>query len=437
MLLDLTLRNFKIWKTTGLVKLAPVSLLLGTNSSGKSSIIQSLLLIRQTVRSSDPFISLNLGSEAAGSSVALGQFSDLLNRISAERRERTIAIEFTWSPTGLPEAALNFSASYQPAKSDAAEILTLRLGRGDQSFIVTRQAKGAYRLFVGAEKRSLGASREFHPQSSFTFSAATFARMAPSDAQIIRGAGAALLDELAKIIYLGPVRQLARRHYHWSGISVATIGDDGSKAIDALIASGSAWKGASRRLFEQTEHWLSKMGLAQKLEIRRLGKSPNYEVWVVRDGVPSNLKDVGVGVSQVLPVIVAALHAEPKHIVMVEEPESHLHPLAQALLAELFVGVSKERGVQFIVETHSEHLFRRMQTLIARAEVRPSDCALYFVEKEGAEARFRSLEPDEVGRVKNWPPHFFGDSLGETKEQTDLMLKRLKEARANNASPPN
>lgn len=414
MLLDLTLRNFKIWKTTGLVKLAPVSLLLGTNSSGKSSIIQSLLLIRQTVRSRDPNISLNLGSEAAGSSVALGQFSDVLCRFGPDRK---IGIEFTWSPTGSPDTALNFSASYQPTRSDAAEISNLRLGRGEQSFSVTRQAKGAYRLFVGTGKRSLGASREFHPQGSFSFSAATFARMLPADAQLIRSAGTALLDEMAKIIYLGPVRQLARRHYHWSGVPTATIGDDGSMAMDALISSGLSWKGGTRRLFEQTELWLTKMGLAQKLEIRRLGKSPLYEVWVVRDGVPSNVKDVGVGVSQVLPVIVAALHADPKHIVMVEEPESHLHPLAQSLLAELFVGVSKERGVQFIVETHSEHLFRRMQTLIAKKSVAPADCALYFIEKTGPEAQIRVLEANEFGAVTNWPEKFFGDAIGEAREQ--------------------
>ncbi len=104
------------------------------------------------------------------------------------------------------------------------------------------------------------------------------------------------------------------------------------------------------------------------------------------------------------------------------------------MLAELFAQVSRERGIQFIAETHSEHLFRRMQTLIAKTEVKLSDCALYFVEKEGAEAKFRRLEADEMGRIKNWPPHFFGDSLGETKAQTDLMLKRMKEARSGDGS---
>jgi predicted ATPase len=208
--------------------------------------------------------------------------------------------------------------------------------------------------------------------------------------------------------------------------------------VDALIASGIAAKAnkPTGDLFRQTERWLKQMGLADSLEIRHLGKSPLYEVWVTRDGVSSNLKDVGVGVSQALPVIVAALHAQPGHIVMVEEPESHLHPLAQSILAELFAQVSRERGIQFIVETHSEHLFRRMQTLLAKQDISPEECAMYFIEKENNEARIRTLQADDVGRISNWPPKFFGDSLGETKTQTELMLKRLKEARNNNASLP-
>jgi hypothetical protein len=106
------LKNFKIWKTTGLVRLAPVRLLLGTNSSGKSKIIQSLLLIRQTVR-------------------------------------RQV----------------------------------------DGSFTITRQKRGAYRLSVGTQRNSLRATREIHPQNSFTFSVATVAKMPPEDAAVIREAG--------------------------------------------------------------------------------------------------------------------------------------------------------------------------------------------------------------------------------------------------------
>ncbi len=465
MLQDLTLRNFKIWQSTGLLKLAPVTLLLGTNSSGKSSIIQSLLLIRQTVRCNDPNLSLHLGVEGTGDSVSLGQFADILCRNATDKK---ISIEFTWTPSDSDSVPFLFSAAYQASPTNAAEISSLRLGRldqesgvpGEHSFRVIRQPKGAYQLTVGNGRLSLGASRDFRPQSSFTFSAATFARLPTLEGQIIRNAGSSLLNELSKIIYLGPVRQLARRHYQWNGVPMASIGDDGGKAVDVLIASGIAAKKGKPGgdLFCKTGDWLQRMGLADGLEIVQLGKSPLFELRILREGNSTNLKDVGVGVSQVLPVIVAALHAEPGHIVLIEEPESHLHPLAQSQLAELFACVSRERNIQFIVETHSEHLFRRMQTLIARQEIqsataimtgaasappliqhaemsesldRPdsvsrTSCVMYFVERNGNKAELRPLAADDVGRIGNWPEKFFGDTLGETKAQTDPIMERMR-----------
>ena len=189
MLHDLRLKNFKIWKTTGLMQLAPVTLLLGTNSSGKSTIIQSLLLIRQTVRSNDPNSSLHFGTEGSRDSVALGQFSDVLCRHGSDRK---IGIEFSWSTTG-PDVPFQFSAEYQPTPTDAAEIFSLRLGRQGQGFTVTRQQRGAYRLSVGVGRKTLRATREIHPQNSFTFSPATFAKMPSEDGMIIREAGDLLL----------------------------------------------------------------------------------------------------------------------------------------------------------------------------------------------------------------------------------------------------
>jgi predicted ATPase len=431
MLKDITLRNFKIWKSTGFLKFAPVTLLLGTNSSGKSSIIQSLLLIRQTVRCNDPNLSLYFGEEGRQDSVVMGQFSDVLCRHGSDRN---IGIEFSWTRPDSVEKPFQFSAEYQSTPSNAAEINKLRIGVDGQGFHVTRQKRGAFKLDIDLKKSAkLRASREFKPQNSFTFSPATLAKLDPEARLEILESSSALLEELANIIYLGPVRQLAKRQYQWGGITPATIGDDGSRAVDALIASGTSAKAGKPggELFDETGFWLRKMGLADSLEIRRLGKSPLHEVWVSRDGASSNLRDVGVGVSQILPVIVAALHAQPGHIVMIEEPESHLHPLAQSILAELLTTISKERGVQFIIETHSEHLFRRMQTLLAKQEIAPGQCAMYFVEKENGEAKIRSLQADEMGRISNWPEKFFGDAIGETRVQTELMFQRLKEARNN------
>ena len=103
MLTHLKLENFKIWRTTGPVRLAPITLLLGANSSGKSSLIQSLLLIRQTVKGDDPNLDLNLGNPDTSDSVTLGQFKDVLCRHGAATESTAsnqVGIEFRWSETG-------------------------------------------------------------------------------------------------------------------------------------------------------------------------------------------------------------------------------------------------------------------------------------------------------------------------------------------------
>jgi predicted ATPase len=175
------------------------------------------------------------------------------------------------------------------------------------------------------------------------------------------------------------------------------------------------------------------MDLADQLQVRQVGRSTRYEVVIDSQSVAANLRDVGIGISQVLPVLTIAFFAPPGSTILLEEPEIHLHPLAQSVLAELFVEVARDRHVQFIVETHSEHLFRRMQTLVAREDLSTDDCELYFVEKEGGLAQLRRLELDAYGRVTNWPDRFFGDALGETEEQARLMFSRRMEAGRKNA----
>jgi len=433
MLTHLKLDNFKIWRTTGPMRLAPLTLLLGTNSSGKSSLIQSLLLIRQTVKGDDPNLDLNLGNPDAQDSVTLGQFKDLLCRhgnASASIPANQVGIEFRWAERGVIEDSTLFSARYRKGPAGSAELDYLRLGKDDQGFTVQRRKPGIYRLQLANKRRAVGQSAHYRPQRSFAFTPAAIAELG-EHGEAIKDVGPELLDELSKIIYLGPVRQLAQRDYIWAGRMPAHIGDDGARAVDALIASGVALQKARTRnrgaLFQQTIHWLKAMNLADGLSVRALGGSARYELLVACEGESSNLKDVGVGVSQVLPVIVAALYADPGHIVIVEEPESHLHPLAQSVLANLFAEVSRERGVQFLIETHSEHLFRRMQTLMARRDLSTDDCAMYFVERDGKQAQLNALQVEEGGRIRNWPDKFFGDAVGEAREQAKAMAQQLAE----------
>jgi hypothetical protein len=435
MLTHIKLNNFKIWRHTGQLALAPLTLLFGTNSSGKSSLIQSLLLLRQTVKSSDPNLDLNFGNPDVGDSVTLGQYRDVLCRHGADTEtvKRTqIGIEFGWEGGAESAEHAIFSALYRQGTGGSAELAKLRIGRGTLGFTAERRRHGAYKLWPADSTRSIGQSIDFKPQHSFTFSTVAIAALGER-ARSIHEVSAALLEELGRIVYLGPVRRLAQRDYLWSGHMPGSIGDDGARAVDALIASGVAREEARRRgkpipnaarLFIETAAWLRKMGLAEDLKVRALGRSARHELLVVNHGSASNLKDVGVGVSQVLPVIVAALFAERGHIVIIEEPESHLHPLAQAQLAELFVEVNRERGVQFIIETHSEHLLLRLQRRVAEELLRPEAVAMYFLRRTDDSVQLEMLGIDAEGEINNWPENFFGDDMGEITARTLAAISR-------------
>ena len=424
MFTKLRLHNFKIWKETGDVSLAPVTLLLGVNSSGKSSLIQSFLLLRQTALSPDAGVTLNFGNGDSQESVQLGQFDDVLCKHGDDKE---IEIEFRWGQSAEPEDTRVYVARYKKAKGGSAALKTVRLEDGDESYWAVFGRHDAYSIKLGSERYKRGASPEFKPERSVMFPPAARAKLKEHGSRVEK-LGLSLIEELRRISYLGPIRQIPRRDYGWSGNMPVTLGDRGERTADALIASQYLGDnpGVNGKLLQDVSEWLKRMGLADRIVVKRLGRSARHEILLETNGERTNLRDVGVGVSQVLPVIASAYVAQPGSIIIVEEPESHLHPLSQALLAELFVEASMEQGVQFIIETHSEHLLRRLQTLVAKEAVEPHNVNMYFVEREGVNASLKDLELDDYGRIGKWPDKFFGDTTEEVKVQTKLAMQRRK-----------
>jgi len=429
MLTHLQLKNFKAWTDTGLVDLKPVTMLLGTNSSGKSTLIQSLLLLRQTVQSPDRTIHLNLGGDELHDFFNFGDFDNVLTQ-GASPRQFQIRFEFKRPEKKDEVTEGSFQCSYGQTSSGAVEVQSMRLSQADDRQItVVRRDKGAYSLTVNAESQVRMKSRELAPERSIALSAKALATLG-TDGALVEDMSLAVRRELESIVYLGPLRRKPERDYVWNKSKPGEVGVDGQKAVDVLLASTLLRGEDKSEIADSVSYWLKRMKVAEKLEVRQIGRSTRYEVVIHRDGVIANLRDVGIGVSQVLPVLTVAFFAPAGSTILLEEPEIHLHPLAQSVLAELFVEVSKKRNVQFVVETHSEHLFRRMQTLVAKEKTKVSDCAMYFVEKGKSGAQLRALSLDEYGRLTNWPDHFFGDAMGETREQARMMFERKKASQA-------
>jgi len=428
MFTGLKLTNFKAWQDTGFISLKPVTMLLGTNSSGKSTLIQSLLLLKQTVRSPDRTVQLNLGGDESNDLFNFGGFDNVLRQGVTGPRQFSLSFTFDSFISSRVNHG-NFFCSYGQNSVGGVAIQEWCVSTDDYQFKSIRREKGAYSLTINEESQPRSKGRHMCPERSVSLSADAIS-MLGTDGAVLEDLSLSIRRELEKIVYLGPLRRKPERDYLWNKTKLSEIGSDGYNAIQVLLASALIKGNDQEYIIRGVSKWLSRMKVADKLEIKPLGRSTRYALIVHRDGVEANLHDVGTGISQVLPVLTVAYLAPSGSTIILEEPEIHLHPLAQSVLAELFVEVSKERNVQFIVETHSEHLFRRMQTLIARQRIKPQDAAMYFVERDGSAARLRSLELDDFGRVKNWPESFFGDALGETREQARLMFTRQQESQA-------
>lgn len=140
------------------------------------------------------------------------------------------------------------------------------------------------------------------------------------------------------------------------------------------------------------------------------------------------LADIGYGVAQFLPILVLCYYVPIGSTLILEEPGTHLHPKAQADLADLLIEVITERSLQILVESHSEHLLTRLQLRIAEQQIAAKDTALYFCENENGVSTIKSLEVDEIGNIRNWPKDFFGNVRGDLVKMAREQMKRQKKA---------
>ncbi|GAA4363201.1 hypothetical protein GCM10023185_31730 [Hymenobacter saemangeumensis] len=137
-----------------------------------------------------------------------------------------------------------------------------------------------------------------------------------------------------------------------------------------------------------------------------------------------NIADVGIGVSQVLPILVALIAAQEGQIVYVEQPELHLHPRAQVVMAELLAEAAN-RGVRVIVETHSSLLLLTVQTLIAENKIKNTDVGLHWFARDAKGAtQVEYKQPDEDGSYGEWPEDFGDVEMKAQREYLDAATRR-------------
>jgi hypothetical protein len=239
----------------------------------------------------------------------------------------------------------------------------------------------------------------------------------------VTGAHGAILYELG----VGEITKILRSMIHVPGIrnnperiykTAATDGNTFTGLFENYVASViDRWQKSDPSKLVQLQSHLQILGLTDTIQAERLNET-QLELKVSRVSGQSdpqdlvNIADVGFGVSQVLPVIVALLVAQPGQLVYIEQPETHLHPRAQIALAEIFA-TAIDRGVQVVIETHSELLLLGIQTLVAENRIAPDDVQLHwFARNPDGSSAVTTATLDETGAFGDWPEDFGTTTLG-------------------------
>ena len=138
-----------------------------------------------------------------------------------------------------------------------------------------------------------------------------------------------------------------------------------------------------------------------------MGRSPSdpFQLRIKANGPDANLVDVGYGVSQSLPIVVDSVLSPKEQILVVQQPEVHLHPKAQAALGSFFVEQVKEKK-NFVIETHSDYLLDRIRMEVAKKNIKPEDVQIVYLERQGLDVKVHSLSLDDLGNITNAPPGY-------------------------------
>ena len=369
------LLHFKCFELLRL-PLRPLTLLSGLNASGKSSVLQAFALFHQTVREHEWSSALMLN----GSALRLGTAGDVIDQVSGSRS----------CGIGLQDGDTEYQWEF------AAE-------RSDMSLTVTRVALDE-RQFVVPDDDSL-----------------LLHQMLPDEELRSDSIHINLAMRLDELSFLTAERTGPRDTYPLEGREYfGLIGAKGEHAVSLLYSRGDkvvvdalAIPGVPQTLLRQVSARMATFFRDCEIEVSPIPRA-NALTLGVRTSHQTDFHrpaHTGFGITQVLPIIVASLSAEPEGLLLVENPEVHLHPAGQATMGEFLTEVAAA-GVQVVLETHSDHVLNGVRRAVKRGTLAPDATALHFFRSREDAARdggtqVQSPQLADDGSVDHWPDGFF------------------------------
>nr|WP_262360919.1 DUF3696 domain-containing protein [Vibrio cholerae] len=236
---------------------------------------------------------------------------------------------------------------------------------------------------------------------------------------------ALLLKELRNIRYLSPVRAKPERAYVHYSQDVSKLNEDGSNSAHILWSKRAEkvqWKNEYYPLSVAVNKCIETIGLSQEISPDKVGDII-YKVGIKESssGSDVSLADVGFGYSQVIPIILTGLLNKKENLMLVEQPEIHLHPSSAGNLADLFLGFA-ENDKRFIIETHSQEFINKLRLRVIQNPELKNKINIVFVEQDkGGSSRIKQFEINEDGMFPEWPEGFLDES--------ESLARKILEAR--------
>jgi predicted ATPase len=405
----IAVEGFKSISKKQSIDIAPLTILAGANSSGKSSIMQPLLMLKQTLEQTTDPGPLWIG----GPNVKFTSSDQFFSR--TVKGGARMSVE-------LVTPSFEFHVAFVRGRNSAAEVSEERLIRHKRELTLhsgmrTEQLRKQMESNYGNDNGFWAGTLKIVPNRFFLdvlVQGETTFRAMEGIARFIQGT-----------IHVQGFRGNPERTY--PARSVAANFPGGFQEYTGSVIH--SWQTEKADNYSFLNDDLNHTGLTRKVVARPLG-DVSIELLVKRlndakAGDLVSVADVGFGVLQTLPVLVALRVASKGQLVYLEEPEMHLHPRAQVKLADILADAAK-RGVRVVAETHSSLLLRAVQTLVAKGEL-PADLVRlhWFSRNNAGVTHVKSVVPDENGAFGDWPEDFGDVALQSEQDYLDAVETRI------------
>lgn len=378
MLEQIKFRNYKAFKEEETLEVKPITILIGKNSSGKSSLCKLFPLLENSMSGKIDTTFLLKNKE-----ISIGtRYQDLFH--NGILSDLMLGVKY--------ENGIEVSAT----------------------FIMQEGALLIYRYNVtnGEDKK-----REEHYETEKESRLENFHGLI--NLRLFKEIN--LDEELVRfnVDYIGPIRNTPPRTINFEGYNkYESVGYNGENTYTILLNSylqGNA-------LFKNISRWFEENLEGQKLEIREIGTGSGvYSLFVCRKGALVNIADVGQGIGQILPIVVQSFMEDTIDLAIIEQPALHLHPAVHATISYLLGQSSKKNRRKYIIETHSENILLGFRKMIVDPDIdfSPDDIVIYFVDSDDESAFLSRINIDENGELSTWPTGVFSESF-------DLMAEIMK-----------